>query len=170
MTSLAPTRVPPAPSLDVSKMTKVQKLAALLIILGPETAAQILKSLDSADLDLVSAEMAQLPVITQEVRTEILREMSEVAVAAGTTLRGGMPFAQSALEKAVGAHKATDILSRVSPAPSQAVQRLGEMEVRHIFNLIRDEHTQTIALVASYLPPGKVSELFSLLRPESRDE
>ena len=32
--------------LDIAKMTKVQKLAALLIILGPESAAQILKGLD----------------------------------------------------------------------------------------------------------------------------
>src|SRR5689334_4374939 len=127
---------------DLSKMTKAQKLAALLIILGPESAAQILKSLEPQDLDLVSAEMTKLPAITQELRMQILREMSEVAMAATTTLRGGVEFTQTALEKAVGSNKANDIINRVSPnrGSSASLHRLLEMEPRHIFNLIKDEH------------------------------
>lgn len=157
--------------LDISKMTKLQKLAALLIILGPESAAQILKSLDGQDLDQVSTEMAKLPTITQELRAEILREMSEVALAASTNLRGGVEYTQTALEKAVGTYKATDIMNRISPqrGSSALVQRLQEMELRPIFNLIKDEHIQTITLVTSYLRPERASELLSLLRPELRD-
>jgi flagellar motor switch protein FliG len=40
---------------EVSKLTKIQKLAILLIILGPDTAAQILKNLDEHELEAVSA-------------------------------------------------------------------------------------------------------------------
>jgi len=157
---------------DISKMTNVQKLAALLIILGPESAAQILKSLSPADLDVVSTEMAKLPVITQELRVEILREMATVAQAASTNLRGGAEYAQTALEKAVGAYKATDIMNRISPnrGSSALVHRLQEMEPRHLFNLIRDEHLQTITLVTSYLRPEKASEMLALLRAEMRDQ
>src|SRR5438045_8769923 len=86
-------------ALDVSKMSQVQKLAALLIILGPESAAQILKSLSAQDLDVVSSEMAKLPVITQELRVDIMREMSEVAMAWTTSLRGGVEYTQTDLEK-----------------------------------------------------------------------
>src|SRR5947209_4366997 len=113
MSSIAELTDPSTP--DISKMTNVQKLAALLIILGPESAAQILKSLSAADLDVVSTEMAKLPVITQELRVQILREMAAVAQAASTNLRGGAEYAQTALEKAVGAYKATDIMNRISP-------------------------------------------------------
>ena len=129
MTSLAELTNPA--TTDFSKMTKVQKLAALLIILGPESAGQILRSLGSQDLDLVSAEMAKLPVITQELRTEILREMSEVAMAATTSVRGGVEYTQTALEKAVGSYKATDIINRISPnrGASALVQRLLDMEL-----------------------------------------
>jgi flagellar motor switch protein FliG len=158
-------------SLDVSKMSKVQKLAALLIILGPESAAQILKTLDSRELETVSAEMARLPMITQEVRNEILKEMSEVALTAGTALRGGVQFTQTALEKAVGSTKATDILSRVSQRPvTAAVQNVTEMEVRNLYSALKDEHPQVIALVTSYLNPTKGSELLNFLRPELRDQ
>lgn len=171
MTSIAELTAPTT-SLDVSKMTKVQKLAALMIILGPESASQIMKSLGPQDLEAVSAEMARLPMIPQEARAAILREMSTVAMAAGTSVQGGVSFTQIALEKAVGAYKANDILNRVSPPPasSAAVQRLGNMESRHLFNLIKDEHTQTIALLTSYLKPDKASELLSQLRQEIRDQ
>ena len=160
------------PTLDIHTMTRVQKLAALLIILGPESAAQILKSLSPQDLEMVSVEMAKIPIITQELRAEILREMSAVAMAASTAVRGGVEFAQNALEKAVGAGKASDILNRVSPnqGASGAVESLTEMEVRHVFNLIKDEHVQTIALVTSYLKAEKASEFLALLRPELRDQ
>ena len=161
-----------APALDISTMSRVQKLAALLIILGPESAAQILKSLSAEDLDVVSAEMAKLPVITEKLRLEVLREMSEIAMVATTSLRGGMEFTQAALEKAVGSYKATAIMSRVSANPGSAdlLQRLDQMEPRHIFNLIKEEHLQTITLIASHLRPAKASEVLALLRPELRDQ
>lgn len=153
-------------------MSKVQKLAALLIILGPESAAQILKTLEATELEQVSAEMARLPMITHELRADILREMSEVALTAGTSVRGGVGFAQSALEKAVGHGKALDIMQRVTPSrvASCLLQRVVELDARLLFNLIKDEFPQTVAMVMSYVRPDKSSELFSMLRPESRDQ
>lgn len=152
-------------------MTKLQKLAALLIILGPETASQILKTLQSQEIEAVSGEMARLPMITQDVRAAVLSEMSEVALAACTAVTGGMQFAQAALEKALGGTKASDMLDRLSRQRSVSlpVRRLLEMEPRHLYSLLRDERTQTIALVASYLKPEKASELLNLLRAELRD-
>lgn len=166
MTSAAP--------VDPAKMTKVQKLAGLLIILGPETAAQILKTFSAAELETISAEMARLPVITPEVREVIMAEMSEVALAAGTALRGGVDFTQEALEKAVGPAKASDIMERVTAggsalAPPGAMERVMELEPRLLFNLIRGEHPQTVAVISSYLRPEKCSELLALLADEARE-
>ena len=52
------------PGNDISKLTKIQKLAILLIILGPEAAAQILKNLDEHELEAVSAEMSHQTFIS----------------------------------------------------------------------------------------------------------
>jgi flagellar motor switch protein FliG len=172
MATLIDLSAPQAAGSDISRMSKTQKLAALLIILGPETAAQILKTLQPHELEAVSAEMARLPLITQEMRHAILSEMSEVALTASTASRGGVEFTQAALEKAIGPTKATDLLQRVSRqhGPSSAVHRLIEMEPRHLLNLLKDERTQTIALVVSYLKSDKASDLLSLLRAELRDQ
>ncbi|MBI3416275.1 MAG: flagellar motor switch protein FliG [Verrucomicrobia bacterium] len=157
---------------DVSKLTKVQKLAALLVILGPDSAAQIVKNLEEYELEAISSEMSKFSMITQEMQAEILREFSEVAVDAGTSILGGVRYTQNVLEKAVGLFKASDIISRVSPtrAPVPAMQQIIEMDARQICNLIRHEQAQTIALLTSYLAPDKASQLLALLGTELREQ
>jgi len=153
-------------------MTKIQKLAALLVILGPEGAAQILRNLDEHELDAVSAEMTKLTLISHELQAAILREFSEVAVLASTAILGGVEYTQGVLEKSIGLFKTSEIIGRVSPlrTPVAAMQQIADMEPRHIFNLVKLEQPQTIALVCSYLSPEKCAQVLAMLREEQRDK
>jgi flagellar motor switch protein FliG len=153
-------------------MTRMQKLAALLIILGPESAAQMLKNLDERELEAVSVEMSRLPVVSQELQEEILEEFAEVAVEASTTMLGGANYAKAALEKSVGLFRASDIISRAgpSPLPLSAMREIIEMDPRQLFNVLKHEQPQTIALVTSYLPPEKGSQIVMLLHGDLREE
>lgn len=153
-------------------MTRVQKVAALLIVLGEEGAALILRNLDQNELETVSTEMARLNFISLEMQRDVLREFTEVALQASTSTRGGMDYVKSALEKSVGAFRASNIVGRVASnrTPVAAMQQIVEMEARHIFNLIKQEQPQTIALVTSYLTPEKSSQLLLMLKPELRDQ
>jgi flagellar motor switch protein FliG len=157
---------------EIRGMNKMQKLGALLVILGPDSASNILKGLDETELEAVTAEMAKITMISAELQTDILREFTDVAVQASTSLRGGMEFAQTSLEKAVGVFKASNILGRVAPrrAPVAAMNQIVDLEARQIFNLIKSEQPQTIALICSYLPPDRASELMGLLRNDVRDQ
>src|SRR5580658_6931678 len=138
---------------QISKMTRHQKLAALLVVLGTESAAQILKNLEEHEVEQVSTEMAKLTLITQEMRQEILREFSEMAVQAGTAALGGAAYTKLVLEKSVGLFRASDIIGRVAPAPLPvgSMRQIVEMDMRQLFNLLKDEQPQMVALVASYL-------------------
>jgi flagellar motor switch protein FliG len=158
--------------LQCSSMTKLQKLAALLIILGADSASELLKNLDEEELEAVSAEMARLTFIPQELQREILQEFTEVAVAASAAVLGGPGYARKALERSVGPTRASDIIRRVAPAaaPVPAMEPLLEMDPRELFNLLKSEQPQTIALLVSYLSPGKSSQLLALLPPAARDE
>ena len=161
-----------AAPLDVTKMTKVQKLAALMVIIGPEAAAQVMKNLDDHELDAVSGEMAKMSIISQDLQREILKEFTGVAVEASTGILGGVPYTQSALEKSVGLFRATNIIGRVAPSrtPVAAMQQIVDMEPRQIYNLIKLEQPQTIALIMSYIGPEKSAQLLVLLRPEMREQ
>jgi len=161
-----------ASPVEAAKMTKLQKLAAFLIILGPESAAQILKNFSPYELDAVSLEMSRLTVISQELQQDILREFTEVAVQASSAVLGGVNFTKTALEKSVGLFRASDIISRVAPAPVPvgSMQQIIDMDARQLSNLLKQEQPQTIALVVSYLSPEKSSQLLALLRTDLCDQ
>src|SRR5215472_8623268 len=164
-----------APAEDVAEngvLTKTQKLAALLVMLGPEGAATILKQFPPRDIEALSREMSRFSLITQEQQEDILAEFSELAVMASTSVSAGPEVTRTTLEKAIGTFKASDVLGRVAPARTAtgAIQAITEMDPRHIFNLIRDEQPQTIAFVVSHLAPDRAAQVLALLKPESRDE
>lgn len=160
----------PPPPVDILRMTKVQKLAALLILLGPESAAQLLKAFDQRELEVISREMSRLQTIPAELQTDILREFTDVAVEASTAVLGGVNYTRNALEKSVGQFRAADIIGRVAPAPIPAsnMQQFTELDPREIANLIRGEQPQTIALLSSYLTPEKCAAVLLQLPAELR--
>ncbi len=156
---------------EPSGLNKIQKLAALLVMLGPESAGQILKQFQPREIEAISREMARFNLITLEQQEEILGEFSDVAIAASTSLSAGVEVTRNTLEKALGTFKASDILGRVVPAkPTGAMQSIADMDPRHIFNLIREEQAQTIAFVISYLAPDRAAQVFALLHPDQRDK
>ncbi len=157
--------------LNLEKMTKHQKLAALLVMMGSQGAAELLKVMDPAEVEVVSTEMTKLGLISQEVQKGILLEFSAVAVSASTALRGGMDYTRTTLEQALGLFKATDIVGRVSPmrTPVAAMQQVIDMDPRNIVNLVKAEQAQTIALIVSYLTSEKASQVLAMLRSEVRE-
>jgi len=153
-------------------LNKTQKLAALLVMLGPESAGVILKQFPPREIEAVSREMARFNLITREQQNEILQEFSELAITASTSVSAGVEVTRATLEKAVGTFKASDIMGKVVPTrPSAgAMQAITEMDPRHIFNLIRDEQAQTIAFVVSHLSPERAAQILGLLRADQRDQ
>ena len=149
-------------------LSPVQKLAALLILLGEEAAGMILKTFDKNERELVCSEMANLPMLDLEHQQSILREFTERAVAANSALEGSEEYTKKVLERAVGMFEAEEIISRVSISRTSvaAMQQIIDMDPLGITNLIKEEQPQTIALVVSYLPPAKAGDVLLRL-PES---
>lgn len=160
------------PAAEGGALNKTQKLAALLVMLGPESAAIMLKRFEPREVEGIAREMTRSTLISRDQQEEILREFSEVAVAASTGVSAGLDFAKSTLEKALGSFKASDVLGRVvtTRSSSGAMQAIAEMDPRHILNLIREEQPQTVAFVISHLAPDKAAQLLGMLRPEQRDQ
>jgi flagellar motor switch protein FliG len=158
--------------LDFAQFSNTQKLAGLLLILDPENATHIMKQFDQHDLEAVSSEMAKFKTISQDLQMRILGEFSGVAVEAVNAVAVKTENVQMLLEKSVGAFRASDLMGRFMPSPARggAMQRMLEMDARHIFNQLRYEQPQTIAMMASYLTPEKCSQVLSLMQPELRDK
>jgi flagellar motor switch protein FliG len=159
-------------AVESGALNKTQKLAALLVMLGSESAAVILRQFQPREIEAISREMARFNLITREQQQEILMEFSNVAVSASTSVSAGIEVTRHTLEKALGSFKASDVLGRVTStrAPIGAMQGIADMDARHIFNLVRDERVQAITFIISYLSPEKAAQVLNLLRPEQRDQ
>ena len=156
-------------------LTRPQKLAVLLCMLGPESAAAILKHFDDREMELVIGEMGKLELISQELQAQVLKEFGDVAVVASTSVAGGEEIVRLTLEKAVGQSRAASIVGRNGGQKGEVDQ--GDLlrpilnaDPRELFNAIKTEHPQTIALMTSYFPPEKASAFLNQCPGELRDK
>ena len=166
---------PAAPETPVAPgrpaMTKMQKLAAFLIMVGPDNAAQVLRGLSPEQVRHVTTEMARQPFLDQATQNEVLREFGDLAKQATGLKFGGIEVAQRALEAALGPARAAEILGHLTRhAPlSPAMQEIAGLDARLIVSALRREQPQTIALIVSYLPPEKASAVIIGLPAETRE-
>jgi flagellar motor switch protein FliG len=157
--------------IDYTKLSRQQKLAVFLIVVGPDAAAEVLKQFEDADVELLCREMSSFSIIPEALQKQVIEELSGILAQSSTSALGGLAYARRTLEIAKGGTKASSIIERVGPAGSSAdvIKEISEMEGRQIFNMIKAEQPQTISFILSHLDGAKASEVFSLLAPEIRE-
>ena len=153
------------------QLTQSQKLAAFLIVMGEDAAADIIKNFDDNERELVCAEMANLPVLDANMQGAVLQEFTGMAVEAQSGISGSVDFTRAVLEKSVGLFKAAEIIGRVGTARTSVatMQQIIDLDSVSICNLLKEEDPQTIALVVSYLPALKGSEVLMSLPEKVRE-
>ncbi len=157
---------------DYQKLSRHQKLAVFLIVIGSDAAAEVLKQFDDREVEQLCREMSEIQMIPESMQKQVLEEFAGLVVQSAGAVSGGFPYAQRTLEIAKGDYKAAAILSHVGPVgtPVDVIKDINEMEPRQIFNLIKGEQPQTIALMLSYLESTRTAEVFALLSPDLREE
>ena len=158
-------------SIDSLNLNASQKLAAFLVIMGEDAAADIVKNFDDNERELACAEMANLPLLDSQQQGEVLQEFTEMAVEARSGISGSVDFTRSVLEKSVGLFKAAEIIGRVGTARTSvaSMQQIIDLDSTSITNLLKEEDAQTIALVLSYLSAAKGSEVLMGLPERQRE-
>jgi len=143
-----------------------QKAAALLLQLGPTEAANVLKHLSDEDVDLLTLEIAGLGKVENNEVDEVLEEAFQTMYAREIASRGGVNYAKELLEKAFGAEKAQEILTRLSSSLQvRPFEIARKADARQLLNFLQNEHPQTIALVLAHLKPEQAGAIISELSP-----
>ena len=154
-----------------STLNRTQKLAAFLILLGPESAGELLRHFNSDQLEAVAREMVAIPYVDPSLRDSILEEFSAVVFQGIQAAIGGVDVTHSSLEAAKGDFLALKLMNRVAP-PRLADLDTGvsEMDGRQIFNLLRAEQLQTVAFILSFMDSKKAAEVVRMMPAEQREE
>ena len=144
--------------------TGVRKSAILLLSLGQDQAAEILRRLPPEAVEEVSREIASLSEISVDTRKDVFTEFYNLALANSYIGEGGLEYAKTLLRKSLNGEDADRIIKQVT----QQVQTtpfsfLQKAESENLLTFIQDEHPQTIALILAHLPPQKASEILVVL-------
>ena len=162
----------PAAADPLAGLTKIQKLAALLVVLGPEEASVILSAFNSRQMEQIMTEMAKIEFLSADVQQGLLQEFSTVTLEAVTSALGGAEKAQSVLEKSLGPAKAREVMGRVAPqsSASPVLEELRNLPPSTLAQVLRGEQSQTWALVLAQLEAENSAEIFRTMEPAFRAE
>ena len=77
---------------DYPKLSRQQKLAVFLIIIGPDAAAEVLRQFDDAEIELICREMSTFTVVPKEVQRLSLDEFAGMIVNSVGSALGGKSY------------------------------------------------------------------------------
>lgn len=152
-------------------ITATQRAALLLLAVGQDRAASVLKNMGPKEVQIVGTAMATMGQITAEMVDSVLEGfIVEVKDETGLGLDSDT-YIRNMLTDALGEDKAGSIIDRIlMGANSKGIEQLKWMDVRSIADLIRMEHPQIIAMILSLLEADLSSEVLALLPDNQRSD
>jgi flagellar motor switch protein FliG len=149
-----------------SRLSGAQKAAVLMVTLGEQTSAEILKHLDEDEVAAIGKEVARLSALTSKEAESTLEEFYTMSMAQDYVLKGGFEYARKMLINAFGPEAAKKILDRLVKAlgsEAASFDALQKADPQQLAKFIHSEHPQTIALILSHLNSSQAAGLlFSL--------
>jgi flagellar motor switch protein FliG len=151
---------------EVDELSAYAKVAILMIALGQDTTAEVMKYMNDMEIEQVAQSIAELEVVTTEQEDEILGQFEQLLLAGKYVSQGGIDFARGALEKALGPRRAEDLLDRVNSTATSGFYMLRNVDPNQIIPFVSKEHPQTIALILSQLDPNQAAGVLNGLSEE----
>src|ERR1700676_22707 len=148
-----------------------QRAAILLMSLGEQDAASLLKQLDAKDVQRLGMAMAELKEVSRDQMTSVLDKFIGIVDAKSDTASGSQDYVRRVLTQAVGKQKTELLLDRVSTGQTgQGIEALKWMEAKAVAQIISGEHPQIAAIVLSHLEPEQSAGILPLLSDDMRTE
>ncbi len=148
-----------------------EKVPILLIALGQDYSAKILRQLKEEEIEQITLEISNIGMVDHETKEEIVREFYEQCLAQEYISEGGLSYAREVLEKAIGNQKALEIINKLTASlqvrPFDFVRKA---DPNQLLNFLQYEHPQTLALIFSYLDPAQAAMILSKLPVEKQTE
>lgn len=147
-----------------------KKAAKLLLLLGKEQAAQVLRHLEQNEIEKITAEIATIKRIEKAEAKKILEEFGSISRGA-REIRGGTDVAREILYAGVGEEKGKAILRKVSPdEEDRPFSFLEELDYQQIMMLVRKEPPHVVSIILAYMKPAQSSQVLESFPPEKQKD
>ncbi|MFC3155122.1 flagellar motor switch protein FliG [Gilvimarinus japonicus] len=150
-------------------MSPVDQAAVLLMSLGEQDAAEVLKHMGPKEVQRIGAAMATLTNVQQsDVQTVMQNFLEEARTLTGLGM-GADSYIRNMLVTALGEDKAGSLVDRILlGGNTTGLDTLKWMDPRSVADIIRNEHPQIQAIVIAYLDADQAAEILGYFTEKVR--
>ena len=149
----------------------VQRAAVLLLSLGEEDAAEVLKHMNAKEVQKLGIAMATISGVSREQVMQVMATFGESLDKQTSLGMGADDYVRKVLVQALGEDKAGSLIDRILLGRNTTgLDTLKWMDPRAIADLVRNEHPQIIAIVLSHLDGDQAAETLKMLPERARSD
>jgi flagellar motor switch protein FliG len=156
---------------EIQEMSTTQRAAVIMLLLGEEQAAEIIKYLGPKEVQALGSAMVKASTMSQNAVNVVLDDFVEMLKNQTSLSFSGTDYVETVMRMALGEDKANSILNRINPGQkSKGLEVLSWMDPRSIAEMIKIEHPQVIAIVLSLLDNSVAADVMVYLPNDVRPE
>jgi flagellar motor switch protein FliG len=156
---------------EIEELTSTDRAAVLLLLLGEQEAANIIKYMDPKEVQRIGAAMVSAADMSQEAVNYVLDEFVSTLKKQTSLGLGTSDYVEDVLKRALGDDKAASVMGRILPGQaSKGLDILKWMDARAISDMVRNEHPQVIAIILSVLEFEVAADVLGFLPQAVRPE
>lgn len=161
----------PADTKQSEFLTGVERAAVLLLSIGSDKAAEILRHLAPKEVQVIGVAMASMQHITKKQMDMVMEDFMSGVHNQTSMGIGSDDYIREMMVNALGEDKAKSMIDRILMGTgNKGLEALKWMDPRAVAEIIRLEHPQIIAIVLSYLDPDQSAEVVKFLPERARPD
>ncbi len=150
-------------------MTGVEKSAILLLGIGEDLAAEVLKHLNHKEVQKVGSTMSHICNVNKDQLEVVIQDFVDESEKHTSLGMGSEDFVRNMLVNALGEDKASGLLNRITTGlGQQGLETLKWMEAPDVLDMIQFEHPQIKAVILTYLDSDQAASLLKQFPEEER--
>ncbi|MFP7756397.1 flagellar motor switch protein FliG [Thermodesulfobacteriota bacterium B35] len=153
---------------SIDKMTGTTRAAILLMCLGEDLAARVMRELTDEEIFKVTRAMAEIEHIPEDVRKRVLEDFElDTESQAGMVIKG-QEFAKKTIAGTGSEERVKSLMRQfITGTESRPLETIAKMQPVMVAGLLEREHPQTVALILSTQTAAHASAIIAHL-PEDR--
>ncbi|GAA5078641.1 flagellar motor switch protein FliG [Lysobacter panacisoli] len=149
---------------DPTGLTGVQRAAVVLLSLGEQQAAEVLKHMSAKEVQKLGLAMTSVSGVSRESVGKVIDQFVDNLAQPSGLGSGADEYVRAVLVQALGEERASSLIDRILLGRNTSgLDTLKWMEPRAIADLVRNEHPQIIAIVMAHLESDQAAEALKCL-------
>ena len=160
----------PAARVPTRALTSVEQAAILLLSMGDDVSASILRNFSREEIVSISQAMARLSNVKQNMVSDVISRFFDDYKEQSSIKGASRTYLASMLSKALGGDITRSLLDSIYGEEIRAkMAKLEWIDPKQFAALIAKEHAQMQAVFIAFLPPGMASEVLECMPAEMQD-